>query len=366
MRPLLGPLFPDEPVWSGVSRAIERFPSLTLATLSNLFPKVARKGIHFAFPLPVKRWAEVFGYGNEWEEFLDHHTYWPWVRPFREYQVISVTELRKESPSPSSRFSRYHPFVEFAELSLGGQLKACRVCFARDTARFGVPYWHLVHQFEGLSECPHDGAPLVATRVTMPGPYNWRYSALKAEHLDGAAHVLQLDGLQHYLAKHIISFPKLDLPPAIGRKIRLALWDQGIPMGCKMNAESFFEVLRARLGVSAAATADGLLEWEWVLFGRARSFPMHFLIAACALGMNPRQLANSKPPDGRRHADHHCCISRDVRVQRTRSRRYERIARAPLWESHSYCIDCWRNLKSAHPKDLRDLRFPAVPSIENW
>jgi hypothetical protein len=54
-------------------------------------------------------------------------------------------------------------------------LRACELCMREDIDRFGVAYWHRIHQIPGVWCCLHHQCPLMVSSEmgTFTGHYNW-------------------------------------------------------------------------------------------------------------------------------------------------------------------------------------------------
>lgn len=292
MYSLVSPLFPDEPVWSGVSRACARYPSIRAGDFANfLLSGTTQRYSHFAFPSNAPEWATVFGYGDDHHTFVDRHTFWPWFRPFAREPHNVFQDLACSDLASRRGFRHFHALAEFIELCVEPQLKACRACFAKDSARYGVPYWHCVHQLAGLHECPHDGSPLVSTGIPVPAPGLWHYTPLNSRLLSQGAVTPKLDALQHYLAKNILIIPTFSFA-AIDLRMRTALRDAGALASSMDDETNIRAILRKKSGDSSTLVGDELGGWSWILGGRAHAFPIHFLAIAFCLDLTPTQLVN--------------------------------------------------------------------------
>ncbi|MFB0999803.1 MAG: TnsD family Tn7-like transposition protein [Colwellia sp.] len=61
-----------------------------------------------------------------------------------------------------------------SKLTFSHQIKACPLCAVLDEAEYGVPYWHIIHQYYGVSVCPKHNAKLVIHK-TGEGGINRQY-----------------------------------------------------------------------------------------------------------------------------------------------------------------------------------------------
>lgn len=61
-----------------------------------------------------------------------------------------------------------------SKLTFGHHIKACPMCAVADEAEYGVPYWHIIHQYQGVSVCPKHNVRLVVHK-TGEGGINRQY-----------------------------------------------------------------------------------------------------------------------------------------------------------------------------------------------
>jgi hypothetical protein len=61
-----------------------------------------------------------------------------------------------------------------SKLTFAQEIKACPLCAIADEAEYGVPYWHIIHQYSGVSVCPMHGVRL-AVYKTGEGGINRQY-----------------------------------------------------------------------------------------------------------------------------------------------------------------------------------------------
>jgi hypothetical protein len=176
-RSLLGQLFPDEPVWSGLARLKYRYPHLTR-------PDYVRAGAYeateldvaFIFPRNARALADMFGFKDSYEEFLMRHTYWPWLKEDHRNKPITLESLRKGR----LRCRKENNPVFKMRGQLVERMRACYCCMEADIEEFGVPYWHRLHQFKHKN-CPRDGFDLWTSDVPRPTRSFFHYTALTVE-----------------------------------------------------------------------------------------------------------------------------------------------------------------------------------------
>lgn len=128
----------------------------TPSTTEWLFGEGSR-GMQHDFPsklnsLPQKA-KEVWGSPSE---IIEEHTILPLFFPFQSKEKIkdvfdtvtngSLGTLKYRLGLVTSRFGAEHP------------LKACLECVREDRIKHGVAYWHLSHQYPGVTLCPTHGA----------------------------------------------------------------------------------------------------------------------------------------------------------------------------------------------------------------
>jgi len=61
-----------------------------------------------------------------------------------------------------------------SKLTFAQEIKACPLCAISDEAKYGVPYWHIIHQYQGVSVCHKHGIRL-AVHKTGEGGINRQY-----------------------------------------------------------------------------------------------------------------------------------------------------------------------------------------------
>lgn len=101
------------------------------------------------------------------EDIVRNHTILPFYLPFlpasKETEALqamlrgSVQGLRLSLGLTTSIFRSNHP------------LKACASCMAQDRDEFGFAYWHLGHQFPGVSHCSIHGSLLGSSPLRLHG-----------------------------------------------------------------------------------------------------------------------------------------------------------------------------------------------------
>lgn len=161
-----------------MNAAFERNNYLNWFEDECFFSLCSRQHIFWAKDSPQETLASLFGHGihsyshdfprnldslnlnavTAWgsaEEIIDQHTIAPMFFPFqsREHAIAHKEAMRGNNLGTikyklgliTGRFGGEHP------------LKACSECIIADRRTHGVAYWHLSHQFPGVTTCPtHD------------------------------------------------------------------------------------------------------------------------------------------------------------------------------------------------------------------
>lgn len=70
-----------------------------------------------------------------------------------------LNQMRCENASKAYRTSQLPSFSSGSTL----HLKFCSICASNDIFRYGVAYWHRIHQVPGITACPYHGISLGAT-----------------------------------------------------------------------------------------------------------------------------------------------------------------------------------------------------------
>ncbi|MBB6559274.1 hypothetical protein HNP48_001941 [Acidovorax soli] len=168
---LLIPL-PDESLFSLVSRHHFLWGNAISSTTSNQFFCHPRNGAQHDFPNRLQVFVDRTGgvYGNAREVALNL-TLLKFYQPFLSQEGVSdaieclshgrIALLRLKLGVLTSRFGANHP------------LKACPVCMREDLVGTGWAYWHLKHQYPGVWVCIMHGVPLLQSKSTGVGRFQW-------------------------------------------------------------------------------------------------------------------------------------------------------------------------------------------------
>lgn len=145
---ILGPILPDEMVWSYYARVLSRFPALTFDGLASLLGNELpshRK----AFPARLGNLAGAFNYTGAPDAtgLAMGHTFFP----------FAVPEIRAHEAERLAATLAHHSFPTGApnHLVLPGsfKLRVCPDCVVQDREKHGVAYWHRCHQVPYLRTC---------------------------------------------------------------------------------------------------------------------------------------------------------------------------------------------------------------------
>lgn len=131
-------------------------------TLSDLFGSETKSFSHdFPRSLELLNESAKLIWGTS-EKIIHEHTIAPIFFPFQSPENVDALERAMNRPTLGSfkyrlglvtgRFGGEHP------------LKACIQCMAADRALHGVAYWHLSHQFPGVSICPFHNCLLLESK----------------------------------------------------------------------------------------------------------------------------------------------------------------------------------------------------------
>lgn len=111
------------------------------------------------------------------DDLIERFTLLPLYRPFMaesKYSVVRATMagnsgsgLKMSLGITASRFLKHDSF------------RYCESCTREDIQKYGVPYWHRIHQAIGSCSCPHHEEVLHA--ITFPNRTDWRCMMLPTE-----------------------------------------------------------------------------------------------------------------------------------------------------------------------------------------
>lgn len=159
---------PDETLFSLASRRHVLSGNARAAlTCKQLFGHPQRGAAH-DFPSRIDEFVRrTRGELGSADSIIRDHTLLPYYLPFRTIDDTrsamgamrgdGIGSLKFQLGILTSRFRAHHP------------LKACLRCMADDRARFGVAYWHVIHQYPGVWTCPEHGLLLFESTIKANG-----------------------------------------------------------------------------------------------------------------------------------------------------------------------------------------------------
>lgn len=156
--------FPDETLYSHVSRFHRLSGNASQrATLDDLFGKGART--HHDFPSHLAHYSERHdGLLGTPGEILFKHTPLSLYLRFQDAKRADMVE--RESAAALSATTKYRLGLVGSRFGAGHPLKACPQCMSDDTSRYGIAYWHLLHQCPGVYVClSHDCTLLIGKEL---------------------------------------------------------------------------------------------------------------------------------------------------------------------------------------------------------
>ncbi|WP_081941305.1 TnsD family Tn7-like transposition protein [Pseudomonas soli] len=161
-KPYLRPLS-DECFFSLCSRQHIFWGSgLYNETLTSLFGDSAKAYSHdFPRCLSLLNDDAKLIWGNT-DEIIQRYTIAPLFFPFQSPNHIQ--ELKKAMESPRLGSVKYKLGVITGRFGGEHPLKACIMCMDADRKLHGVTYWHLSHQFPGVTTCPVHGRLLIESK----------------------------------------------------------------------------------------------------------------------------------------------------------------------------------------------------------
>lgn len=298
MASAIGPLFPDELAWSGCGRLKRRYPHLGTSEITRWVSGDTASLVDLVLPRSIMSVAKSFEYGTRWRQFLQNHTFWPWIAPFLTAEARRrAEEFFCAASKPSSPwFGPSRQCKSFANCSISHWLRACPECAAADEKQFGSLYWHRHHQFLSISKCHRHGCALLKTNVG-PAERTAGYAALTWSLVEAGIPCASQGPLQTFLRRNIGKFlsltPRIDdgARPVRGR-LRDALIKAGLQMEYSRWVTEIHNTITARFSRSDFGDEIEIFDWER-LFGAEREnhpAPVHALILCSFLGITPEQL----------------------------------------------------------------------------
>ena len=180
---------PDETLYSHVSRSHRLSGNASQrSSLDTLFGRGART--HHDFPSHLAHYADRHhGLLGTPVEILFKHTPLSLYLRFQDSRRADAA-VQGASTAPAAS-TKYRLGLVGSRFGADHPLKACEQCLIDDSSRFGVAYWHLVHQIPGVFVCPsHDHPLLIAPAVTygqLVLPHQVKFEEERSPHPDEAS-----------------------------------------------------------------------------------------------------------------------------------------------------------------------------------
>lgn len=145
------PIYPDETIYSYVARLHVYWAETNhRTTAKRLFGK-APINIDQRLPLGIEHLAKETGY--DVNALLQHHTFYPLFSGF----VSCPIALKEAMLSDSGKNLANASCVAQAGIAHLGGSRYCPLCIEQDKRKYGVAFWHLSHQLQGVTCCTvHD------------------------------------------------------------------------------------------------------------------------------------------------------------------------------------------------------------------
>ena len=163
--------YPDECFYSILCRYHVRSGAPTSAsTIKNLFGKnrVIASTLHTAFRAEyIERWIPPSSEISSERIVYEHSSY--------QYSLLCVIDSALRYPSPWLKESlKKYLDIPYSKLYGYGQrvgkhhgaLCYCPACADEERQVYGEPYWHVLHQMDGVEFCPVHGEPILITELT--------------------------------------------------------------------------------------------------------------------------------------------------------------------------------------------------------
>jgi hypothetical protein len=206
--PLLPKPYPDEVAGSILSRAC-RHSGLPMRRLLGSIFGTGRSTCSFLLGQSILPLA--YRAGIEPDEFLDHHTMFPYAIAFMAPAVQK--QLKSKALAAKPREDCLGSLTK--NISHGvAHRRLCMDCIEADLAQFGESYWHRQHLLPGALICLHHGVPLFETDIELRGRTQVADTVLphEARDLSPASHT----SLEHACSITSISVAALrsEMPPS--------------------------------------------------------------------------------------------------------------------------------------------------------
>lgn len=162
--------FPGECAYSLVARAYLQSPYCSWRETNKELFNVSHVRINVLLPGRLGAFAEVTNYSiDEVRLKATGHVLFAvgLVNIKSRERLINASKGTGEKAFSSS-------LLAVSKLSFPHEVKACPLCVVFDEEKYGVPYWHIIHQYYGVSICPKHKIKLVAQK-TGEGGINHQY-----------------------------------------------------------------------------------------------------------------------------------------------------------------------------------------------
>ncbi len=351
---ICGPLFPDEPIWSGCARLKRRF-RIADEAVSHIVCDKGSGFVQFVLPRHGKDLAKAFCYSDDWQTLLAYHTYWPWMSPYlgRKTHRLHEQHFCSRDRNEALRVTATEPRVFFRDVSLSHIMRACGECAEEDDEIFGEIYFHRQHQFRPLKICPKHLCPLLQTSVEISA-MKGTYTPLTWQLIEQATSLELLDEFQIILARGLLEVTRFPGPypegaETINERLRRLLWEAGLPSLCSSATASVLDAIGRKFGKSAAMVSQDLF-WEHSLSPHRQEAPCPTqTVIICALLDLPIPKAVVPDASARLPLGTSCFqAGRESQAPRTAS--YQKLTGNDLAPNNTQiCAKCWKNLRHSEP-----------------
>jgi len=150
---------PDETLYSYVARCQHIWGISNSRTIARDWFGRAAVCINQVLPIEIKKIAEWSDYEPSY--LLTNHTL------LDLYGIFTGRKTEIESVMLDGTAASLANVSTLAQVGLKsvGYSCVCPICYANDVARIGIGYWHLTHQFNGVTACPNHQCTLVQSRT---------------------------------------------------------------------------------------------------------------------------------------------------------------------------------------------------------
>lgn len=148
------PMLPNETVYSLVTRFAYLRAEYNARSVCHNW--IGRFGLSINQQLPsgLERIAQLCDHNAE--KLLQEHTLFPiYSMSVRKSEELMLAMLSNRANNIASLSNALHLGVQTAKTH-----RYCPVCLEHDIQKYGVAYWHLEHQFTGISACTHHSTKL--------------------------------------------------------------------------------------------------------------------------------------------------------------------------------------------------------------